>query len=40
LIAAAIDAKSPYTGGHCARVPELTKMLARAACAADSGPYQ
>ncbi|ACV37103.1 HD domain-containing phosphohydrolase [Accumulibacter sp.] len=40
LIAAAIDAKSPYTGGHCARVPELTKMLARAACAADSGPYR
>jgi len=32
LIAAAIDAKSPYTGGHCARVPELTKMLARPAC--------
>ncbi|WP_300453074.1 HD domain-containing phosphohydrolase [Accumulibacter sp.] len=40
LIAAAIDAKSPYTGGHCARVPELTKMLARAASAADSGPYR
>jgi HD-GYP domain-containing protein (c-di-GMP phosphodiesterase class II) len=40
LIASAIDAKSPYTGGHCARVPELTKMLARAACAASSGPYQ
>ncbi len=40
LIASAIDAKSPYTGGHCARVPELTKMLARAACAADSGPFK
>ena len=40
LIAAAIDAKSPYTGGHCARVPELTKMLAHAACAARCGPYQ
>jgi len=40
LIAAAIDAKSPYTGGHCARVPELTRMLADAACAADSGPYK
>ncbi len=39
LIAHAIDAKSPYTGGHCARVPELTKMLAQAACAATSGPY-
>ena len=31
LIAAAIDAKSPYTGGHCARVPVLTEMLAEAA---------
>ena len=39
LIAGAIDAKSPYTGGHCARVPELTKMLARAACTAQSGPF-
>ncbi|NEX15996.1 MAG: hypothetical protein C1943_04995 [Halochromatium sp.] len=34
LIADAIDAKSPYTGGHCARVPELTKLLAQAADAA------
>ena len=40
LIAGAIDAKSPYTGGHCARVPELTKMLARAACAERNGPYK
>jgi HD-GYP domain-containing protein (c-di-GMP phosphodiesterase class II)/HAMP domain-containing protein len=32
LIASAIDAKSPYTGGHCQRVPELVKMLANAAC--------
>ena len=40
LIASAIDAKSPYTGGHCARVPELTKMLAHAACAATTGPYK
>jgi len=32
LIAGAIDAKSPYTGGHCQRVPEITKMLAQAAC--------
>jgi HD-GYP domain-containing protein (c-di-GMP phosphodiesterase class II) len=40
LIAGAIDAKSPYTGGHCARVPELTKMLARAACAETSGPFR
>ncbi|UVJ42607.1 HAMP domain-containing protein [Pseudomonas sp. LS1212] len=34
IIAGAIDAKSPYTGGHCQRVPALTLMLARAA--ADS----
>jgi len=40
LIAGAIDAKSPYTGGHCARVPELTKMLARAACAETSGTFK
>ncbi|WP_435793888.1 HD domain-containing phosphohydrolase [Neptuniibacter pectenicola] len=31
LIAQTIDAKSPYTGGHCQRVPALTKMLAQAA---------
>ena len=31
LLAGAIDAKSPYTGGHCQRVPELTFMLAKAA---------
>ena len=40
LIASAIDAKSPYTGGHCARVPELAKMLAEAACAQTSGPFR
>ncbi|GGI15982.1 HD domain-containing phosphohydrolase [Oxalicibacterium faecigallinarum] len=39
LIAGAIDAKSPYTGGHCGRVPELTKMLVKAACEQTSGPY-
>lgn len=31
LIASAIDTKSPYTGVHCQRVPELTRMLAEAA---------
>ena len=31
LIASSIDTKSPYTGGHCQRVPELAKMLANAA---------
>ncbi|WP_300321081.1 HD domain-containing phosphohydrolase [Accumulibacter sp.] len=40
LIATAIDAKSPYTGGHCARVPELTRMLAEAACKDDRGAYR
>lgn len=40
LIAGAIDAKSAYTGGHCARVPELAKMLAQAACAAKDGPFR
>lgn len=39
LIAGAIDSKSPYTGGHCQRVPELTKMLARAAERQQSGPF-
>jgi HD-GYP domain-containing protein (c-di-GMP phosphodiesterase class II) len=39
LVAGAIDAKSPYTGGHCTRVPELTKMLAKAACDAKEGPF-
>lgn len=33
LLAGAIDAKSPYTGGHCQRVPALTLMLAEAAAA-------
>jgi HD-GYP domain-containing protein (c-di-GMP phosphodiesterase class II) len=40
LVAGAIDAKSPYTGGHCERVPELTLMLARAACDATEGRYR
>lgn len=40
LIASAIDAKSPYTGAHCARVPELTKMLASAAAEASEGPFR
>lgn len=38
LINLAIDEKSPYTGGHCQRVPELTMMLAEAAHATSSGP--
>ena len=39
LIAGAIDAKSPYTGGHCERVPRLATMLAEAACEAGHGPF-
>ncbi|MCE9969557.1 HD domain-containing protein, partial [Aeromonas salmonicida] len=39
LMAGAIDAKSPYTGGHCQRVPELTRMLTEAACAQQQGPF-
>jgi len=39
LIARAVDAKSPYTGGHCERVPQLTEMLTKAACESDIGPF-
>ena len=39
LIASAIDAKSPYTGGHCARVPEITMMLAEAVQQTKDGPF-
>jgi hypothetical protein len=39
MIAAAIDAKSPYTGGHCERVPILTEMLVREACRQQEGPF-
>jgi len=38
LINTAIDDKSPYTGGHCKRVPTLTMMLAEAANSASAGP--
>jgi HD-GYP domain-containing protein (c-di-GMP phosphodiesterase class II) len=36
-IADAIDAKSPYTGGHNKRVPVIAKMLAREADRASTG---
>ncbi|MCE5995240.1 phosphohydrolase [Pseudomonas sp. KCA11] len=39
LLADAIDAKSPYTGGHCERVPQLAQMLLDQAVAAETGPY-
>ncbi|MCF6174374.1 MAG: hypothetical protein L3J71_01265 [Victivallaceae bacterium] len=37
LIAGAIDAKSPYAGGHCRRVPLLAMMLVKEADKADFG---
>ena len=39
LLAGAIDAKSPYTGGHCQRIPFITKMLATEVDAVTSGPF-
>ena len=38
LINTAIDEKSPYTGGHCQRVPVLTMMLAEAVNDTREGP--
>jgi len=38
LIATAIDKKSPYTGGHCRRVPEITMMLAKVCSDINHGP--
>jgi len=38
LINMAIDEKSPYTGGHCQRVPALTMMLAEAVNETREGP--
>jgi len=38
LINVAIDEKSPYTGGHCERVPVLTMMLAEAVNETRAGP--
>ena len=39
MLAGAIDAKSPYTGGHCARVPEVAIMLAQAASDSSQKPF-
>jgi HD-GYP domain-containing protein (c-di-GMP phosphodiesterase class II) len=38
LINSAIDEKSPYTGGHCQRVPVLTMLLAEAVNDTREGP--
>lgn len=40
LIAQAIDDKSPYTGGHCERVPELALMLAKHASNSDHPAFR
>jgi HD-GYP domain-containing protein (c-di-GMP phosphodiesterase class II) len=40
LINSAIDDKSPYTGGHCQRVPVLTMMLAEATSGCKVGPLR
>src|SRR5712692_4834834 len=40
LINSAIDEKSPYTGGHCQRVPVLTMLLAEAVSETRDGPLR
>ena len=40
MINTAIDEKSPYTGGHCQRVPALTMMLAEAVNETSDGPLR
>ncbi|HVS27303.1 MAG TPA: HD domain-containing phosphohydrolase [Burkholderiales bacterium] len=40
LINTAIDEKSPYTSGHCARVPVLTMMIAGAVNKTETGPLK
>jgi len=39
VIAGAIDEKSPYTGGHCRRVPEIAMLLAKAVHETEQGPF-
>ncbi|MFC4278434.1 HD domain-containing phosphohydrolase [Achromobacter aloeverae] len=39
MIANSIDAKSPYTSGHCHRVPMLTAALVEAASRSGSAPF-
>lgn len=40
LIAQTIDDKSPYTGNHCKRVPDLGISLANAAAESNSAPFK
>ncbi|MDT8879317.1 HD domain-containing phosphohydrolase [Halomonas saccharevitans] len=39
LIAGATDAKSPHTGGHCSRVPQLAEMLLQGVERDRTGPF-
>jgi len=39
VLAGTIDEKSPYTGGHCRRVPEIAMRVADAINRTDTGPY-
>ncbi|MEX1311008.1 MAG: HD domain-containing phosphohydrolase [Candidatus Sulfomarinibacteraceae bacterium] len=39
VVAGAIDAKSPYTHGHCQRVPVIARQLAEKAHNASSPPF-
>jgi HD-GYP domain-containing protein (c-di-GMP phosphodiesterase class II) len=40
VLAGAIDAKSPYTHGHCRRVPVIARLLAEAAQEQNEGPFE
>jgi HD-GYP domain-containing protein (c-di-GMP phosphodiesterase class II) len=40
LLADAIDAKSPYTGGHCRRVPRIALALAKVVQAVEEGTFK
>lgn len=39
LLADAIDTKSPYTGGHCDRVPQIANILLNKVEAQTEGPF-
>lgn len=39
VLANTIDAKSPYTGGHCQRVPQLAEALMQRMCEVRDGPF-
>ncbi len=40
VLARAIDAKSPYTGAHCQRVPVIARLLTTAAVQEETGPLK